>query len=122
MKRLFIFIFALFCGVMLIKAEESTVEVQKSEDRLSIYARSYGFGETLEEAKLDAINKIVPQLVHKTQDIPGAMHSYMSANGIETGEGIDNIAGEMVLQGYWELKEEKYVYRLEFLIDNTKEE
>lgn len=121
MRRLIVILFALFCGVMLIKAEESTVEVQKSEDRLSIYARSYGFGETLEEAKLDAINKIVPQLVHKTQDIPGAMHSYMSANGIETGEGIDNIAGKTLIQGYWEMKDGKYIYRLEFLIDNTKE-
>lgn len=127
MKRLIVILCVLFfetaLTVQVTKAEESLVNVQKSENALSIYAKSLGIGETLEEAKLDAYNKILPLLINKTQGAIPAMHESYRVNKVESAQGIENLmVDKMLLQGYWELKDGKYIYKSELLIDNTKQE
>ena len=127
MKKLFTIIFAVVCGEaysgMTLKAEDCFVKVDKAEESLTIYAKCIGVGETLEAAKLDAYNQLLPQLISKTQGaIPTVQNSY-SANGEVRAEGIENlVVDKMLLQGYWELKDGKYIYKSELLIDNTKQE
>jgi len=127
MKKLFAIIFAVICGMvfsgMTLKAEDCLVKVDKAEESLTIYAKCFGVGETLEAAKLDAYNQVLPQLISKTQEsIPTVQNSY-SSNGEVGAEGIENLtADKMLLHGFWELKDGKYIYKLELLIDNTKQE
>lgn len=127
MKKILAIIFAIVCGVaysgMTLKAEDCLVKVDKAEESLTIYAKCIGVGETLEAAKLDAYNQLLPQLISKTQEsIPTVQNSY-SANGEVRAEGIENLmVDKMLLHGFWELKDGKYIYKLELLIDNTKQE
>lgn len=126
MKRLIVILCVLFFGmafaVQVVKAEESLVNVQTSENALSIYAKSIGVGETLEEAKLDAYNKVLPQLISKTQGAIPAVHESYRVNEVESAQGIENLkVDKMIIEGYWELKDGKYQYQLELLIDNTNQ-
>lgn len=97
------------------------VDVKMSDNALNIYAKSLGYGETLEAAKLDAINKILPQLIEKTQNLPGSIEDYYNDNnGTEKGQGMNTIAGKTHIKNYWEFEDGKYLYQVEILIDTTK--
>ena len=87
------------------------VVVGQSDELYEIYAHGYGCGYTLEAAKAAAVNSIMPQLIQKTMNI-GAMTSYMTSGGITTGKGFDHVAGKIMIQGYWELKNDIYQYKL----------
>lgn len=105
---------------MLLADDSSIVDVKMSETALSIYAKSLGYGETLEAAKIDAINKILPQLIEKTQNVPGTIENYMNDNGKEQKQGMNTIAGKTHIQNYWKLEDSKYLYKIEILLDTTK--
>lgn len=105
---------------MLLADDSSIVDVKMSETALSIYAKSLGYGETLEAAKIDAINKILPQLIEKTQNVPGTIENYMNDNGKEQKQGMNTIAGKTLIQNYWKLTDGKYQYKVEILIDTSK--
>ena len=94
------------------------VIVEQSKELYKVYARGHGCGYTLEDAKSAAINSIMPQLMEKTLSI-GALTSYMNADGITTGKGVDRIKGQLMFQGHWELKDGVYQYEVELLINNT---
>ena len=94
------------------------VAVSQSDELYEVYAHGYGCGYTLETAKTAAMNSIMPQLIQKTMNI-GAMTSYMTSGGITTGKGFDQVAGKIMVQGYWELKDDIYQYTIELLIRNT---
>ena len=95
------------------------VVVRQLDDLYEVYARGYGCGYTLETAKAAAMNSLMPQLIQKTMSV-GALTSYMTADGVTTkGQGVDDIAGEMVIHGYWKLKDDIYQYEIELMIQNT---
>lgn len=84
-----------------------------------IYAESSAVGYTLEEAKLAAYSKLVPDLVAKTQNI----HSYVGSSnfqGVITERGRNQIAGQTYISGYWEMKDSIYEYTLEIMVSNDK--
>lgn len=121
MKRMYFFVLVALIPTLSLIAEDNWVEVKKSDDALNIYAKGIGSGNSLEAAKLDAINKVLPQLISKTLNVPGSYQSHMSVNGVETAEGIDNIAGKTFMQGYWKLEDGKYTYKIELLIDTSNQ-
>ena len=101
------------------QADDNTVEVEKSEQAFTIYARGTGCGYTLESAKSAAFSSIMPKLINKTLDIPVSIQNIQGLNGVETGEGMDKLAAETLIQGYWELKDGVYKYTVEIILKNT---
>ena len=86
-----------------------------------MYARGTGSGYTLASAKANAINNIMPQLIDKTQDLPGSLQDKININGVEIGRGIDNIEAQLVFRGNWILENGIYTYSIELLLDNTNQ-
>ena len=115
------FIIACLTATSILLADDSNiVDVKMLGNALTIYAKSVGYGETLEAAKLDAIDKILPQLIEKTQNVPGTIENHMNDNGVEKRQGMNTIAGKTHIRNYWKLEDSKYLYKIEILIDNTK--
>ena len=115
------FIIACLTATSILLADDSNiVDVKMLGNALTIYAKSVGYGETLEAAKLDAIDKILPQLIEKTQNVPGTIEEHVNDNGVEKRQGMNTIVGKTHIQNYWKLEDSKYFYKIEILIDNTK--
>ena len=104
-----------------VHADENEVYVKKTDKCISVYARGTGSGYTLASAKTNAINNIMPQLIDKTQDLPGSLQDKININGVEIGRGIDNIEAQLVFRGNWILENGIYTYSIELLLDNTNQ-
>lgn len=99
------------------------VLVKKYQDAYQILAEGEGVGPTLEFAKFAAINSILPQLVCETGNLPGvSKQNLMSMNDKVMGQGIERMAAQTRIEGYWQLENGVYRYFIKLMMKSEKEE
>ena len=104
------------------KISSPVVLVDKYNDAYQILAEGEGVGPTLEFAKFAAINSILPQLVCETSNLPGAsIQNIMSMNDKVMGQGIDRMAAQTRIEGYWQLEDSVYRYTIKLMMRNESE-
>ena len=105
------------------KISSPVVLVEKYQDAYQILAEGEGVGPTLEFAKFAAINSILPQLVCETGNLPGvSKQNLMSMNDKVMGQGIDRMAAQTRIEGYWQLEDSVYRYTIKLMMKSEKEE
>lgn len=105
------------------KISSPVVLVEKYQDAYQILAEGEGAGPTLEFAKFAAINSILPQLVCETGNLPGvSKQNLMSMNDKVMGQGIDRMAAQTRIEGYWQLENGVYRYFIKLMMKSEKEE
>lgn len=105
------------------KISSPVVLVEKYQDAYQILAEGEGVGPTLEFAKFAAINSILPQLVCETGNLPGvSKQNLMSMNDKVMGQGIDRMAAQTRIEGYWQLENGVYRYFIKLMMKSEKKE
>lgn len=129
MKLYFNFLLIISFGIvtcMPVKASKPIVDVQMVDDnytlnpRFELYAKGVGSGYTLESAKSAAINDIMPLLINKTLYMGSSDYMEKKGNLIEGG-GFTKIRAEILIDGWWKLKDGIYEYTIELFMQNDKQ-